>query len=92
LFRRVSARLVGLWVNVQRRKRTETSLRESEEKFEKVFRHSPDWIAIMRLSDGTYLDVNDAFEEITGFSRNDVLGKTALDIGIYGNPQERNTR
>jgi len=85
----MSAMLVALWVNIQRRKRTETSLRESEEKFEKIFRHSPDWIAIMRLSDGTYLDVNDAFEEITGFTRTEVLGKTALDIGIYSNPKER---
>ncbi|WP_243309812.1 ABC transporter substrate binding protein [Fundidesulfovibrio agrisoli] len=85
----MSGMLVALWVNIQRRKRTEASLRESEEKFEKIFRHSPDWIAIMRLSDGTYLDVNDAFEKITGFTRDEVLGKTALDIGIYSNPKER---
>lgn len=78
-----------LLANIQRRKRTEASLRESEVRFEKIFRHSPDWIAILRLSDGAYLDVNDAFEKITGFRREEVIGKTSLDIGIYANPEER---
>ena len=81
--------VAALWVNIQGRKVTEASLRESEEKFERIFRHSPDWIAILRLSDGAYMDVNDAFVEITGFTRQDVLGKTSLDIGIYANPGER---
>jgi len=81
--------VAALWVNIQGRKKTEAFLRESEEKFERIFRHSPDWIAILRLSDGAYMDVNDAFVEITGFTRKDVLGKTSLDIGIYANPGER---
>ena len=81
--------LAALAVNIQRRKKTEASLRESEEKFERIFRHSPDWIAIMRLRDGSYLDVNEAFEQITGYSRAEVLGKTSLDIGIYADPRER---
>ncbi len=83
------AMLGVLLVNIERRKRTEASLRESETRFEKIFRHSPDWIAILRLADGKYLDVNDAFEKITGFARAEVMGKTSLDIGIYANPEER---
>ncbi|MFZ5427307.1 MAG: histidine kinase [Thermodesulfobacteriota bacterium] len=81
--------LTALWVNIQGRKKTEASLRESEEKFERIFRHSPDWIAILRLRDSVYVDVNDAFEKITGYSRAEVLGKTSMDIGIYANPSER---
>lgn len=81
--------LMALWVNIQGRKKTEASLRESEEKFERIFRHSPDWIAILTLNGGTYVDVNDAFVEITGFSREEVIGKTSMDIGIYANPKER---
>lgn len=81
--------VVALWVNIQGRKKTEVSLRESEEKFERIFRHSPDWIAILRLKDGVYVDVNDAFEKITGFTRAEVIGRTSMDIGIYANPRER---
>jgi len=81
--------LTALWVNIQGRKKTEASLRESEEKFERIFRHSPDWIAILRLRDGIYLDVNEAFEKVTGFSRLEVLGKTSMDIGIYADPNQR---
>jgi len=81
--------LVALWVNIQGRKKTEASLRESEEKFERIFRHSPDWIAILRMPDGRYMDVNDAFVAITGFSREEVIGKTSMEIGIYANPDER---
>ncbi|WP_243361032.1 ABC transporter substrate binding protein [Fundidesulfovibrio terrae] len=81
--------LVALWVNIQGRKKTEASLRESEEKFERIFRHSPDWIAILSMPDGRYVDVNDAFMVITGFTREEVIGKTSMEIGIYANPDER---
>ncbi|GFK95042.1 Sensor histidine kinase YpdA [Fundidesulfovibrio magnetotacticus] len=81
--------VMALWVNIQGRKKTEASLRESEEKFERIFRHSPDWIAILRLNGGIYLDVNEAFEKVTGFSRAEVLGRTSMDIGIYANPDQR---
>lgn len=85
----LSGMLIALLVNIERRKKTESSLRKSEEKFEKIFRFSPDWIAILRLSDGTYVDVNDAFVKMTGYAREEVIGKTSLDIGIYVNPEQR---
>ncbi|HSW64855.1 MAG TPA: ABC transporter substrate binding protein [Dissulfurispiraceae bacterium] len=85
----LSGMLIALLVNIERRKKTESSLRKSEEKFEKIFRFSPDWIAILRLSDGTYVDVNDAFIKTTGYAREEVIGRTSLDIGIYVNPEQR---
>jgi PAS domain S-box-containing protein len=85
----LSGLLVMLVINIERRKKTEAELRTSEEKFEKIFRYSPDWIAILKLPDGTYVDVNDAFEKTTGYTRKEVIGRTSLDIGIYVNPEQR---
>jgi PAS domain S-box-containing protein len=85
----LSGMLVMLLINIERRKKTEANLRMSEEKFEKIYRFSPDWIAIIRLQDGRYVDVNDAFVEMTGYSREEVIGKTPVEIGIYENPDER---
>lgn len=71
------------------RSRDETALRLSEEKFAKVFRSSPDWIAITTLSDGRFIEVNDAFLVITGYTRDEVIGRPSSEIGLWVNPQER---
>jgi PAS domain S-box-containing protein len=72
-----------------KRRRTEESLRFSEEKFSKAFRSSPDWIAITTLDDGRYIDVNDAFLRTTGYKREEVIGNTSIELGIWVDPAER---
>jgi PAS domain S-box-containing protein len=67
----------------------ESALQQSEAKFATVFRACPDLITITDVSSGRYLDVNEAFERITGFPRSEVLGRTALDINIWVSPAER---
>ncbi len=79
----------GVITTVRRHKNIEKSLRMSEAKFSRTFRSSPDWIAILRLSDGRYIDVNDAFIKMSGYDREEVIGHTAMEIGIYANPEER---
>lgn len=56
------------------RKRTEEFLRASEEKFSTVFHFSPDAIAIVRASDGTFVDVNEAFTRLLGYPFSEVVG------------------
>lgn len=68
---------------------TISALRLSEEKFAKVFRSSPDWIAITTLSDGRFVEVNDAFLWITGYSREEVVGKPSSELRLWVDPQER---
>ena len=63
------------------RKRVERALQESEEKFAKVFHHAPALITLSNVDDGTYIDVNDKFCEISGFSREETIGKTSIDLG-----------
>ncbi len=67
----------------------ETELRQSEEKFRLAFRTSPDSINFNRLSDGTYLDINDGFTKLTGYTLDDVIGKTSIDINIWCDPRDR---
>jgi PAS domain S-box-containing protein len=54
---------------------------ENEEKFFLAFKHAPLMAAITVLEDGTYLDVNDKFMEVGGFKREEVLGKTSIEVG-----------
>jgi PAS domain S-box-containing protein len=77
-----------LWQQAQKRK-TEAELRKSEEKFSKSFRHGPLAISIVRTSDGRYVDVNETFEERTGWRRDEVIGRTPLEIGLWSDPNQR---
>lgn len=58
------------------RQRAEEAVRASEERFATVFRNSPDAIGIIKVADGTFLDVNDAFTKLSGYARSDVVGES----------------
>jgi PAS domain S-box-containing protein/putative nucleotidyltransferase with HDIG domain len=75
--------------DITEQKQTESVLRASESKFSIAFRTSPDSININRLEDGLYLDINQGFTEITGYTWEDVRGKTSLEINIWANPEDR---
>lgn len=64
-------------------------LRKSEEKYAKTFRTSPDSITIARLADGTIFDVNEGFLRATGYSRDEVLGKSAAELRYWAVPRDR---
>ncbi len=70
-------------------KKTENSLRESEERFRLAYSTSPDAININRMEDGLFVDINDGFTRLTGFTREDVTGKTSQDIDIWCDPADR---
>lgn len=57
-------------------------LEESEERFQRAFQASAAAISITRLSDGTYLDVNGTFVEMTGYSRQELIGHTSIEVGL----------
>jgi PAS domain S-box-containing protein len=79
----------GIIHDITRFREAERALRLSEEKFSTVFRSSPDWIAISTLEEGRFIDVNDAFLEITGFSREEVIGHTSVELGMWVDAGER---
>lgn len=55
----------------------------SEEKFAKAFEFSSSLMAISTIEDGRYLDVNRSFVRILGFSREEVIGKTSIELGLF---------
>jgi PAS domain S-box-containing protein len=68
----------------------EASLRESEQKFVKIFQNNASAIALTRLRDGVILDVNQKWEEMFGLSRRQVVGKTSTrDLLIWKDPRQR---
>jgi PAS domain S-box-containing protein len=71
------------------RKQVEQALRESEEKFSKAFRTSPDVMSITDFETGHYLEVNDAHEKVFGFKREEVVGRSPTELGIFADPEAR---
>src|SRR5262249_31161031 len=75
--------------DITQQKQAEQEVRKSEEKFSKAFRHGPVAIALTNANTNRYIDVNETFERMSGFSRLEVIGQSALEVGIWANPGER---
>ena len=82
-------RMVGTSLDITARKKTEAALVLSEEKFFKAFHCNPDLMSISTLKEGRYVEVNDAFVEISGYERNEVIGRTNEELDIWVVPEQR---
>jgi PAS domain S-box-containing protein len=81
----------GIAHDVTDQRRMEKALRLSEEKFSKAFHSSPVEIVISTIEEGRFLDVNESFERNTGFTREEAIGHTALELGLWFKPDDRAT-
>ena len=79
----------ALFKHIDEIETAQQSLRQSEEKFRKVFQNSPDSMAMAELDTAKFVDVNEAFERTFGFARDEILGRPVPEIGIWLNPEER---
>ncbi|MCF8033771.1 MAG: PAS domain S-box protein [Desulfarculaceae bacterium] len=84
-----AVKVLGIAEDITERKQAELALAKSQEKFALVFRNSPLWVTISTLEDGVYLDVNDTFSHITGFTRQEVLGRSSSELGVWSDPARR---
>ena len=75
--------------DITERKRIEAAAHEIEERFRLAFHTSPDAININRLEDGVFVDINEGFTALTGYAREDVIGKRSLDVEIWCDPADR---
>ena len=66
----------------------EESLRITRDKYVKLFLGSPDAIMISDLKTGVFIEVNDATSDIFGYSRDETIGKSEPELGIWPKRRE----
>lgn len=75
-------RLVGTLQDITERKK-------AEERFYKAFNANPEPMTIATISEGRYLDVNESFLRITGHERDEVIGRTSMDVKLWKQVEDR---
>jgi diguanylate cyclase (GGDEF)-like protein/PAS domain S-box-containing protein len=69
--------------DITKRKLAEAALRASEEKFEQVFRRSPDGIVILRQSNLTIYEINDSFLDASNYTREELVDQSIYDLQVF---------
>jgi len=93
---RILTYVAGQTATAIERKRAESALRASQEalrasqqRFRSAFASSPALMTLARLNDGVLFEVNEAFLSTLGLSREDVLGRSSTELGLWGSEQDR---
>ncbi len=81
--------VVLVFTDVSEQYRMEQALRDNEERYRTAFQTSPDAIAISRIDDGVYVDANDGALQMFGWERDEIVGRSTADIGLWNNPDDR---
>ncbi|MGM0788113.1 MAG: PAS domain S-box protein [Thermodesulfobacteriota bacterium] len=76
-------------IDITERKQAEQQLKESEERFSKAFRSSPAPQVISDITTGEFIDVNDRWVDMLGYSREELIGRTSKEVGIWADPGQR---
>jgi PAS domain S-box-containing protein len=75
--------------NITKRKKIEDDLKASEERFSKAFHSSPVALSISDSIDGTFIDVNESFQHLFGYKKEELVGQRSTELNIYNNPHDR---
>jgi len=75
--------------NALERRKAEKELRETQEKFFKVFHTSQDPMALSSIKEGIFMDVNDAFLESLGYKREEVINKSSKGLNVWADHKKR---
>ena len=68
---------------INERAQTEEHLRFSEQKYASIFQLMPDMVGITRLEDGCFLEINDGFTRVSGWSAEEVIGHSSIELGLW---------
>ncbi len=80
--------LLSIIRDASARKSAEAEIRASEDRFRKAFLANPSAMTLHSLPDGRYLDVNPALTRAAGWTREELLGKTPMDLGAFVDPDD----
>lgn len=69
--------------------RLSENLSRSDQHFQTLFNWTPSAVGISTLAEGRFCDVNEGFSRLTGYAREEVIGRTTLELGLWANPSER---
>lgn len=70
-------------------KQRTAALSKSEEKFAKAFRSTPHAITITTMTNGCHIEVNDSFCQMTGYTEEEIIGRTALELDLWIDQEAR---
>lgn len=79
----------GIQLDVTDRKLAEAVTMQSEQRFSRIFDNSPIPITLSSFADGRFIAANDSFLKISGFERQEVIGHTSAELGLYAEPSQR---
>jgi PAS domain S-box-containing protein len=82
-------RMVGVHLDDTERRQAEEQIRESEKRFATIFSANPAPMAMARIGDGVLVDVNQAWQETTGYTKEQALGRTPFDLNLWVDPEQR---
>jgi PAS domain S-box-containing protein len=81
--------IIAVTRDVSERKKAEKAIAASEEKFSRAFLANPDLMAISTIGDGCYVDANEAFLDVLGFAREEIIGQTSTGLNLWVDPADR---
>ena len=79
----------SLFTSLRQAREKSAALGESEARLAKMIEASPEAITIASVEDGTFILVNPAGERLCGYSREELIGASAVNLGFYADPEER---
>jgi PAS domain S-box-containing protein len=74
---------------ISKLKRVEEALKQSDEMFYRAFHSSPDGMTITSMKDNQLVEVNEGFLQLSGYTRDEIIGKTSLELNLWYDPEDR---